>query len=174
MLLRNNTPAPSFSLLDHTGVQRSLDELRGGRALILLFFRGAFCATARRDLLAWGDIHERILWLQANLIALSVDAPDELSRLKERLELPFGLLSDPDFAVSRLYGVYESDETEAGPQPHGEPATFVLDAQARVIYSQIQSGPKGAAPANEILLMLQFMQQNGGRYWETEPTTEGH
>lgn len=167
MLLRNNTLAPAFSLPDDTGVRRSLDEVRQNRALVLIFFRGAFCATARRDLLAWGDIHERIGWLGSDLLAVSVDAPGELSRLKQRLELPFSLGSDQDFAVSRLYGVYESDETEAGPQPHGEPATFVLDAEGRVIYSQIQSGPKGAALANEILLLLQFMQQNGGRYWDT-------
>ena len=165
-LLRNNTPAPPFSLRDHTGATRTLDELRGANALVVLFFRGAFCATSRRDLLAWGDIHERIRWLNADIIAVSVDAPQELSLLQERLELPFALLSDEDFAISQLYGIYESDETEAGPQPHGEPATFVIDAWNRIIYSQIQSGPKGAAPANEILLMLHFMQQNGGRYWE--------
>lgn len=165
-LLRNNTSAPVFSLCDHAGTTRTLDEMRGENALVLLFFRGAFCATSRRDLLAWGDIHERIRWLGADILALSVDAPAELSRLKERLELPFALLSDEEFSVSQLYGIYASDETEAGPQPHGEPATFVLDSEGRIIYSQIQSGPKGAAPANEILLMLHFMQQNGGRYWE--------
>lgn len=165
-LLRNNTPAPNFSLPDHEGIQRALHELRGERALVLLFFRGAFCATSRRDLLGWGDIHERICWLGADLIAVSVDTPAELSRLKERLELPFALFSDEDFAVSLNWGIYESDEIEAGPQPHGEPATFVLDSVGRIIYSQIQSGPKGAAEANEILLMLHFMQQHSGRYWE--------
>ena len=167
-LLRNNTGAPPFSLPDHDGVTRTLDEIRADNALILLFFRGAFCATSRRDLLAWGDIHERIRWLGADLVAVSVDAPEELRRLREALQLPFALLSDQDFSISQLYGIYESDETEAGPQPHGEPATFVLDAWGRIVYSQIQSGPKGAAPANEILLMLHFMQQHGGRYWEND------
>ncbi len=166
-LLRNNTPAPDFSLLDHEGNRRLLADVRHERALVLLFFRGAFCATSRRDLLAWSDIHERIQWLNAELVAVSVDPPDELSRLKASLQLPFTLLSDESFEVSRLYGIYESDEIEAGPQPHGEPATFVLDAGGRLVYSQLQSGPKGAAPANEILLMLLFMHQHGGLYWET-------
>jgi len=165
-LLRNNTLAPPFSLLDHAGRERTLAELSRERALVLLFFRGAFCVTARRDLLGWGDVHERIRWLGAELVAVSADPPRELSRLRDSLELPFMLLSDADFAVSRLYGIYESDEIEAGPQPHGEPGTFVLDARGRLLFSQLQSGPKGAAPANEILLMLLFMQQNGGRYWD--------
>lgn len=164
-MFRNKTTAPPFSLRDSEERLRSLDELRAEKPLVLLFFRGAFCATSRRDLLAWGDLFERIEWLGAGLVAIGVDAPDELARLKQTLELPFSLLSDADFGVSRLYGIYESDETEAGPQPHGEPGAFVLDRNGCFAFSQVQSGPKGAANANEILLMLLLMQKQGGFYW---------
>lgn len=164
-MFRNGTSAPPFSLRDSEKRLRSLDEFSHQGPLVLLFFRGAFCATARRDLLAWGDIYERIRWLDADLIAISVDLPDELKRLKDTLELPFVLLSDADFSISRTYGIYESDETESGPQPHGEPGTFVLDRNRDFAFSQVQSGPKGAAPANEILLMLQLMQKQHGFYW---------
>jgi peroxiredoxin len=164
-MLRNLSVPPPFSLPDSTGAPRSLDELRGDRAFVLLFFRGAFCATSRRDLLAWGDVHERMGWLGAEMAAVSVDPPSELARLKERLELPFALLSDEDFAVSRQYGIYTSDETDAGPQPHGEPGLFVLDNLGRLVFSQVQSGPKGAASPGEAILMLVLMQANNGRYW---------
>ena len=139
--------------------------MRDGRALVLLFFRGSFCATSRRDLLAFADVCERAEWLGARLCAVSVDTPEELSRLRESLNLSFTLLSDADFAVSRAYGIYESDETDEGPQPHGEPGTFVLDRKGRLIFSQLQTGPKGAAPPGEVLLMLLHMHFNEGRYW---------
>lgn len=164
-MFRNGTPAPPFSLRDSENQLRSLGEWTSEKPLVLLFFRGAFCGTSRRDLLAWGDIHERIEWLGAQLIAISADAPAELARLKETLQLPFTLLSDTDFSVSRAYGIYESDERDAGPQPHGEPGTFVLDRLGRFAFSQLQSGPKGAANANEILLMLVLMYPNDGFYW---------
>jgi peroxiredoxin len=165
-MLRNLQTPPVFSLPDDAGTLRSLDELHGEKALVLLFFRGAFCATARRDLLAYQDIYERIGWTGAELVAVSVDAPDELRQLREQLGLEFPLLSDANFRVSQQYGIYESDETDEGPQPHGEPGLFVLDARGRLIFSQIQTGPKGACPANEVLLMLLYMQQNGRKYWE--------
>jgi len=165
IMFRNGTSALPFSLLDSENQLRSLGEWTGEKPLVLFFFRGAFCATSRRNLLAWGDIHERIEWVGAGLIAISVDAPDELSRLKATLELPFTLLSDGDFAVSRAYGIYESDETDAGPQPHGEPATFVLDRAGNFAFSQLQSGPKGASSASEVLLMLLTMHKQGGFYW---------
>ncbi len=164
-MLRNLAFPPDFALPDDESQIRTMGEIRGVKPLVLFFFRGAFCATARRDLLAYGDIYGRIQGLGAALVAISVDAPSELSRLRAQLGLEFPLLSDADFAVSRQYGVYESDETDAGPQPHGEPAVFVLDGQGRLIFSQIQSGPKGAAPANEVLLMLLYIAQNQGNYW---------
>jgi peroxiredoxin len=164
-MFRNLAPAPDFRLLDETGHPRSLEELRGGQSLVIVFFRGAFCATTRRDLLAYADIQQRLQWLGADLVAISVDAPPELHRLRERLELPFRLLSDLDFAVSRAYGVYESDERDVGPQPHGEPAVYVLDKAGRIVHWQLQSGPKGHAHADEIVLILMHMARNDGRYW---------
>ena len=168
MLIRNNTCAPAFSLSDSDGATRSLPELRGEGALVLHFFRGAFCPTAHRDLLTYGDTLQRVRGLNADLIAISADDSETLRDLKERLEIPFMLLSDGDFSVSQLYGIYTSDETEAGPQPHGEPAVFVIDNEGRIIYSQVQSGPKGTAPAGDVLQMLQFMHENDGHYWDAE------
>ncbi len=164
-MLRNLSFPPFFALPDDNCQIRTLDELRADKPLALLFFRGAFCATARRDLLCYADIYERLRWAGAELVAVSVDAPNELSRLRETLTLPFPLLSDADFAVSAQYGIYVSDEIEAGPQPHGEPGTFVLDATGQLVFSQVQSGPKGAASPAEVLLMLLYMQHNNGRYW---------
>ena len=164
-MLRNLSFPPDFSLPDDQNQLRTLDELRSEKPLVVLFFRGAFCATSRRDLLAYGDIFERIEKLGAGLVAVSVDSSAELQRLRAKLDLKFPLLSDANFAVSARYGVYVSDETDAGPQPHGEPATFVLDARGRLIFSQIQSGPKAAASASEVLLMLLYMTQNDGEYW---------
>lgn len=104
--------------------------------------------------------------MNGELVAISVDEPDTLKQLKEQLELPFRLLSDADFSVSRQYGVYESDETDEGPQPHAEPAVFLLDTDGKIAYSQIQSGQKGHAGAAVRALVVFYMAQNNGRYWD--------
>lgn len=165
-MLRNRTVPPAFALPDDTGRIRTLDDLHVGKALVLYFFRGSFSSTARRDLLAYGDVYERITWMGGELVGISVDPPAELARLRERLGVTFPLLSDSDFSVSEQYGVYASDETDVGPQPHGEPATFVLDSEGHLAFSQVQSGPKAAASPHEVLIMLIYMQKHGGQYWE--------
>lgn len=162
-MLRNGTPAPGWSLTDADAQMQTLDGLRRGRPLLLYFFRGEFCPTTQRDLKNWADIYGRLQGVGADLVAVSTDTPDRHRVLRETLGLPFPLLSDPGFAASAAYGVYRSDDTE-GTQPHGEPALFVLDVDGNVAFSQIQSGPKGAALPAEIVLIFLYMFQNGGRY----------
>lgn len=165
-MLRNKTPAPEFSLPDENGTRCDLAELRDEKLLTIYFFRGAFCPTARRDLMNYANIYSRLPEMNADLVAISADEPDTLQQLKGNLELPFRLLSDADFSVSRAYGVYESDETDEGPQPHGEPAVFLLDIDGKIAYSQLQTGPKGHANAAELALIVQYMANNNGRYWD--------
>ncbi len=162
-MLKNGTPAPGWALTDADDRKHNLDDLRQGKPLLLCFFRGEFCPTSQRDLIAWADVCERLQDVGVGLVALSTDTPAHHRVLRETLGLPFPLLSDPDFAVSAAYGVYQSDDTE-GTQPHGEPALFVLDVDGNIAYSQIQSGPKGAASPAEMVLVALYMSQNGGRY----------
>ena len=49
-MLKNGTAAPAFALRNDEGALVSLEELRDGKPLLLLFFRGAFCPTARKNL----------------------------------------------------------------------------------------------------------------------------
>ncbi len=165
-MLRNKTPAPNFSLKDEHGTQRELAQLRRGKLLTVVFFRGAFCPTSRRDLMSYSNIYASLQAMNGELVAISVDDSEALNQLKEALELPFHLLSDADFSIARLYGVYESDETDEGPQPHAEPAVFLLDIDGKIAYSQLQSGPKGHANAAELALIVFYMSQNNGSYWD--------
>lgn len=163
-MLRNGTAAPDFTLPDDQERLRTLGELRRDRPLLLLFFRGAFCPTARKDLMAYQNVHSRIRSVGADVAAISTTPPEEHRGLRHALGIAFPLLSDADFAVSDRYGVYRSDETHEGPQPHGEPALFVLDVDGNVAFSQVQTGPKAFANPAEIALLFLYMSKHGGRY----------
>ena len=162
-MLRNQTPAPNFSLLDQDGNERTLSQLRGDKPLLLFFYRGAFCGTSRKQLIDYADNYGRFQSVGAEIVAISVDSPNASRDLANDLEIEFPLLSDADFQVSHSYGVYQSDDDE-GPQPHGEPAVFVVDVDGKIAYSQIQSGPRASANAADMALVLLYMRENGGRY----------
>jgi peroxiredoxin len=164
-MLRNQTPAPDFTLPDETGRDRSLAEMRAGKILVLLFLRFADCPTTRRDLLTYADVYGRIRSLGGEMVAITADTVEAHRALRECLQLPYSLLSDSGLHVSDRYHIYASDETDEGPQPHGEPAVFVIDIDGNMAYSQVSTGPKGIASPSEIALMLVYMSQNGGMYW---------
>ena len=161
-MLANQTPAPEFSLLDQNGKERTLTELRGDQPLLLFYYRGAFCPTSHKQLTDYADIYSRFKPLGAQLVAVSVDDPEKSRQLADELKIEFPLLSDTDFKLAGDYGVYKSDDE--GPQPHGEPAIFIIDADGKIAYSQIQTGPKGSANPAELALVLLYMRDNGGRY----------
>ena len=162
-MLRNQSLAPDFSLLDHHGAPRTLAELRGDKPLLLFFYRGAFCQTSRKQLLDYADNHSRFAMVGAEIVAISADDPPTSRALADDLGIEFPLLYDADFAVSQRYGVYQSDDNE-GPQPHGEPAVFVLDIDGKLAFSQVQSGPRASANASDMALVLLYMRDNGGKY----------
>ncbi|HEY0866504.1 MAG TPA: redoxin domain-containing protein [Fimbriimonas sp.] len=159
------TQAPDFALKNEEGVIASLAELRGDKPFLLLFSRFEDCPTTRRDLLDYGNVYDRLEMLGVGMAAVTVDTVPNHRKLKRDLGVPFPLLSDPDFSVSESYGVYRSDETDHGPQPHGEPAVFIVDVDGNLVYSQVSSAPKGLAHPAELTLMLLYMVRNGGRYW---------
>jgi len=163
-MLRNGSPAPDFTLRDADGNERSLADIQDGKPLLLYFYRFSACPTARRDLAAYAEAYPRIHAFDAEMAAVNVEPPEEHRMVRDRLGLPYPLLSDDGFRVSEEYGVYRSDETEEGPQPHGEPAIFIVDVDGKVAYSQVQTGPKGSAAPDAMALVLYYMTRNGGRY----------
>jgi peroxiredoxin len=149
--------------MDAEGTARGLADLRGKKPLLLYFYRFSECPTARRDLAAYAEAYGRMAAFGAEMAAVNVESPEAHRALRDRLDLPFTLLSDEGFAVSERYGVYRSDDGEA-PEPHGEPAVFIVDVDGNIAYSQVQTGPKGSATPAAMALVLYYMTQNGGRY----------
>src|SRR5689334_6460884 len=111
-MLRNGTAAPGFVLPDEDGRGRPLDEIHGGRPLLLYFFRGEFCPTAQRDLVNYANTYDRMRAVGAEMAAISAETVSRHRELKDRLKLPFLLLSDTGFLLSERYGVYRSDDQE--------------------------------------------------------------
>jgi peroxiredoxin len=162
-MLRNGSETPRFQLRNDIGEMTTLESLRNGRPLLLLFFRGVFCPTARRNLVAYQEVYGRMNSIGCGLAAISADPIEELAEMRSSLGLEYPLLSDAGFNVSPVYGVYESDDGE-GPPRHGEPALVIVDVDGNVAYSQVMTGPKGLANPAEMTLVMLYMSQNGGRY----------
>jgi peroxiredoxin len=82
---------------------------------------------------------------QVTLAAISVDPPDVSAKLAEKLGLRFPLLSDPDRAVIRAWGVEDAENGIAWP------AIYVVDRDGKVRWRSLSEDYKIRAAAGEVL-----------------------
>jgi thioredoxin-dependent peroxiredoxin len=104
-LLAVGIKAPEFVLPNELGVATSLSSLLREGPLILYFYPADFTPFCTKEACSIRDMHSDIV--QAGLRVAGVSPQDVEShlRFKERYNLPFMLLSDPEKIAVRLYDV---------------------------------------------------------------------
>jgi peroxiredoxin Q/BCP len=123
--------APDFTLLDADGTEVSLASYRGRRVIVYCYPAALTpgCTTQAVDFTAAaGDLAEAGL----DIIGVSPDAPDKLSRFREQESLSITLLSDPDKQVLQAYGAFGPKKLYGKEVVGVIRSTFVIDAEGRI------------------------------------------
>jgi peroxiredoxin len=104
------TPAPEFSLPDHSGNEVSLSDF-AGRRLVLCFYPADFSPVCTDQLSVYQEVLEDLGARGASLVGISVDSSWCHRAFRKHLNLTMPLLSDfhPKGEVSRAYGAYLED-----------------------------------------------------------------
>jgi peroxiredoxin Q/BCP len=144
-------PAPDFSLTSDSGVTVSLASLRG-KPIVLYFYPKddtPGCTTQAcgiRD--AWSE------FAQSGAVVLGVSPDSEASHVefKQKYDLPFTLLADPDHATAEAYGVWVEKSMYGKTYMGVERSTFVIDAEGNV--AKVMRNVKPATHADDVLAAL--------------------
>jgi peroxiredoxin Q/BCP len=104
-MLQTGDKAPEFTLTADDGSEVSLSDFRG-RRVVLYFYPKADTAGCTKQACAVRDVYTQIEAGNAVVVGISPDAPPALVKFREKYELPFTLLSDPDHAVAEGYGAW--------------------------------------------------------------------
>jgi len=121
MTLEINQLAPDFSLHDADGETFRLRKHVDQR-LLLVFYPGDGTPVCTRQLCDYRDGIEAFADLGVTVVGISPDDAESHRRFREKHDLPFVLLSDPDLTVAEAYdckalfgmkrGVYLLDEDQ--------------------------------------------------------------
>ncbi len=134
--------APAFTLLDDAGKPVSLADFAGRRVIVYAYPAAMTpgCTTQACD---FRDSLEPLQAAGFAVLGLSPDKPDKLARFRDRDDLTFPLLSDPDKAVLTAYGAY-GEKMMYGKTVTGViRSTFVIDAAGRIELAQYNVRAKG-------------------------------
>lgn len=103
--LKAGDTAPTFALPDGDGMLwRSEDLLRNG-PLVIVFYRGRWCAYCNTQLAALQEIHSQFAAAGASLIAISPQTQKHSYMTRDMHKLRFPVLSDAGNEVARKFGL---------------------------------------------------------------------
>ena len=156
MAVEEGKSAPAFTLTDEQGEKVALKDFRGKDVIVYFYPRDDTPGCTKeakgfRDL--WKDIQQR----DTVVIGVSPDDTASHQKFKQKHDLPFTLLSDPDKKVMEKYGAF------------GEKMMYGKKTQG-VIRSTVWIGPDGkvkkhwrrvAKAADHPAKVLEALEQEG-------------
>ena len=98
-----NSKAPDFKLNDESGNIISLDYFRG-KWVVIFFYPKDNTPGCTKEVCNFRDDFSTIKSLGAHVIGISLDKTTSHQKFKEKYQLPFKLLSDPQGEVAKKYG----------------------------------------------------------------------
>jgi peroxiredoxin Q/BCP len=125
-MLQAGERAPEFTLPDDTGTDRSLTDFLHSGATVLYFYPADFTIGCTRQACALRDLQTDMRSANLRVVGVSPQSPESHAKFRAKYQLPFTLLSDPEKAVIKMYGVN-------GPMGLGvRRATFLIDSRRRI------------------------------------------
>jgi peroxiredoxin Q/BCP len=130
-MVEEGKPAPDFELTTDSGESVKLSDFRG-KPVVLYFYPKddtPGCTTQAcgiRD--SYGEFKK------AGAVVLGVSPDDEKShvKFKEKYELPFTLLADPEHKVAEQYGTWVEKKNYGKEYWGVERSTFLIDSKGNV------------------------------------------
>ena len=124
-------PAPPFSLQAADGKTVALSDFRGKR-VILYFYPKDDTPGCTREACGFRDALPRLGREGAVVLGVSRDSLPSHQRFAGKFRLTFPLLSDPDAAVCKAYGVYKQKSLYGRIFLGIERMTFLIDEEGRI------------------------------------------
>ena len=131
VILQPGMPAPSFTLPDQDGVERSLADYRGQK-VVLFFYPEAMTPACTKEACEFQESSAPLEAAGYRVLGVSRDAVERLRRFADRDSLEYPLLSDPDTAVHRAYGAFGTKNSYGRIIEGVIRSTFVIDADGTI------------------------------------------
>jgi len=148
-MLQVGDEAPDFTLEDEQGARFVLSE-RGARWTLLVFYPGDDTPVCTRQLCEYRDGIEEFDGLGVDVVGISADDAQSHRRFKEKRDLPFTLLSDPDLEVAERYGCRGALGMKRG--------VFLIDPERRVRYAHVEAVALFRRRRDELIEVIRSVQ----------------
>lgn len=129
--LTEGDEAPGFALTSDKGETIDLKDYRGKKVLVY-FYPRANTPGCTKEACDFRDSLAQLNDQNIDVVGISPDKPEALAKFRDKYELTFPLLSDPDKAVMTAYGAF-GEKKNYGKIVQGViRSTFLVDEEGKV------------------------------------------
>ncbi|MEZ0338785.1 thioredoxin-dependent thiol peroxidase [Mycobacterium sp. pV006] len=133
--LQAGDKAPEFSLPDADGNTVNLSDYRG-RKVVVYFYPAASTPGCTKQACDFRDNLAELNEAGLDVIGISPDKPEKLAKFRDKEQLTFPLLSDPERKVLTAWGAF-GEKTMYGKTVQGViRSTFLVDEEGRIAVAQ--------------------------------------
>lgn len=142
MKLEVGTSAPQFTLKNQDEQEVSLADLAGSK-VIVYFYPAASTPGCTTQACDFRDNINSLKSAGYTVLGISPDTPGKLKKFKDKEQLNFELLSDPDNAVQEAYGAYGEKSMYGKTYMGTIRSTFAVDEAGNISHAFYNVKAKG-------------------------------
>ena len=146
--LQPGDKAPAFTGINQDGIKVSLSGLKG-KKVVLYFYPEDDTPTCTVQACNLRDNYGALTKAGYTVIGVSPNSIADHQKFREKFNLPFSLLADPEHKIINAYGVWGEKSLYGRKYMGLHRTTFVIDEKALI--EKVFLRPKSKAHAEEIL-----------------------
>jgi peroxiredoxin Q/BCP len=138
-MLEPGDRAPDFELETYDGKSMKLSDLQGSR-VVLYFYPKDDTSGCTKEACGFRDNLPALKELGAIVLGVSPDGVASHEKFRDKYDLNFPLLSDPDHAVAEAYGAWGKKKMYGREYEGILRSTFVIGADGRIekVYAKVK------------------------------------
>jgi peroxiredoxin Q/BCP len=145
--------APGFTLTDSTGASVALNDLLGSK-VVVFFYPAAMTPGCTGEACDFRDDYSVFSDAGYRIVGISPDRPERNQAFREKHDLPFPLLSDPNHVVAAAFGAWGTKKNYGREYEGLIRSTFVIDADGTLLHELRNVRAKGHVGRLKALLGL--------------------
>jgi peroxiredoxin Q/BCP len=142
-------PAPDFTLTSDSGESVRLSDLQG-KSIILYFYPKDDTPGCTTEACEFRDAYDRFRERGVEVLGVSPDGADSHRKFRDKYELPFPLLADPEHEAAEAFGVWVEKKNYGKTYMGIDRSTFVIGPDGTVVEAL-----RGITPAGHAAAMLE-------------------
>jgi len=129
--IEEGSKAPAFTLTGADGKKVKLADLKGA-PVVLYFYPKDDTPGCTKEACAFRDRKQQLTKLGAQVFGVSPDSAESHAKFRDKYQLNFGLLADPDHAIAEKYGAWREKNMYGKKSMGIQRSTFLIDSAGKV------------------------------------------